>query len=375
MSRSVMQIAAALAVAGAALGGCGGSEPAAPEAEAAILEDSAVAAIVNGEPIYVSDVELEAEAQGLVEPGEKTLEVDSAEFNRVLDQLIDVRLLAVEARTRGLDEDPHVRQRLQAARDRILGNVLVEDIVAERVGAAEIRKMYEEQVAIMELGEEARVRHILAPTKEAIDAVVAELKTGKDFAVLAANKSADDVTRLDGGDLGYMKEDESTPEFARAIRNTPTGGVSRPFETQEGWHVIKVEERRPEQPPSMEELRPLILEYLTRMQLDDVLKELRQKAQIQRSASPQNDPLDTDPFLLAPEGADRRPAEPARPSGPLTFDAAAPEAAPSEPAPPADAGQAAPPATPAPVQPAPATPAPQNRAPAAPVGETRPVTP
>ncbi len=333
-------VAAALIAALSLAAGC--DQPAAaPEAAATVTEtSSSVAAVVNGEPVYVTDVQMEAEAQGLVANGE-ALEVDSAEFNRVLDQLIDVRLLAMEARVRELDQDTQVRLRLDAARDRILGNILIDDLVAERIDEAAIRKMYDAQIAIMEMGEEARIRHILTATKEEMDAVVAQLKTGMDFAVLASQKSADEVTRLEGGDLGYMKQDDATPEFARALRTTPTGGISKAFETQEGWHVIKVEERRAEQPPSIEELRPLILQHLTMMQLDEELKSLRQKAKISRSAAPQNSPLDVDPFTLAPEGRQQRqPAE--QPKLPATFDAEAPREAAD--APPPVAATAVPPA-------------------------------
>jgi len=350
-------LAAALAAAIVLAVGCDSPE-AAPEAATTVTEtSSSVAAMVSGEPIYVTDVQMEAEAQGLVASGE-ALEIDSAEFNRVLDQLIDVRLLAIEARERELDQDPQVRLRLAAARDRILGNILIDDLVAERVDEAAIRKMYEAQIAIMEMGEEARIRHILTATKEDMDAVVAQLKTGMDFAVLASQKSADEVTRLEGGDLGYMKQDDATPEFARAMRTTPTGGVSKAFETQEGWHVIKVEERRKEQPPSLEELRPLILQHLTMMQLDEELKQLRQKSKIERAAAPQNSPLDVDPFTLAPEGRQQRQPV-AQPKLPATFDAEAPASA-AEAAAPANATGSTAPAAPEP---------------SGPVGETRAPSP
>ena len=360
--------------------GCGREEQPLRSA-AALADESAVAALVNDEPIYVSDVLLQAEAQGIASPGGEGLEVDSAEFNRVLDQLIDVRLLAIEARARELDKDPEVQMRLQAARDRILGDILIDETVAERIDEAAIRRMYDQQVERMVLGDEARVRHILALSKPEIDAVAAKLRTGVDFAVLAAQTSADAVTRMEGGDLGYLKEAEATPEFARALRATATGGVSKPFETQEGWHVIKVEERRREQPPSIEELRPLILEHLSLMQLDDTLKSLRQKARIERSTSAQNQPLEIDPFAIAPEGA-----EPRGPAAPLpdSRDAPPPSTAPAAPAPeqppaplpvpppsvssPAAAPPAgAPPAGPRPAPASPAAPA----SPVAPLGETR----
>ncbi|MDZ4761071.1 MAG: peptidylprolyl isomerase [Alphaproteobacteria bacterium] len=292
-----------------------GEAAVAPGAPAVI--DSDVAAVVNGEPIYASNVQLEAESQGAAEP-DKPLETDSAEFNRVLDQLIDVKLLALEAESRALHEDPQARHRLEAAREHILGNILVEAVVSERVDEAAIRKMYEAQIAIWELGDEAHVRHIVAATREDIEAIVAELNKGADFAVLASRKSIDEGSRLEGGDLGYMTEDEALPEIARVIRSTPAGGLSKPFETAMGWHVARIEERRKEQPPTLEELREPILKHLTMMQIGEVLKELRTEARIEKLTSPQNSTIDVDPFDLAPE------EEPGRRPSISSFEAAAP---------------------------------------------------
>jgi peptidyl-prolyl cis-trans isomerase C len=368
-------VAAAALAAFLTLAGCGES---AEEANAAAAADpSAVAALVNGQPIYVSDVELEARVQGLIEQSEK-LEVDSAEFNEILDQLIDIKLLAVEAIARGLDEEPESRHRLQTARDNILGNILVDSIVEERVDEAAIKKMYEAQIAIWELGDEAHLRHIVEPTREEIDKVLAELKGGADFAVLASKKSADDATRMEGGDLGFMTEEEATPEFAKVIRETPTGGVSKPFQTDMGWHVVKIDERRKERPPSIEELRGPILKHLTMMQIGDVLKELRQEAKIDKQTSPRNSTLDVDSFEL-PENPPKQaaPAPPAALGTPIerppVTEVPAPVTAAPKPA------ATPPPATTAPAATAPAKPAaaPTTAAKppaAAPSTTTKPVT-
>ena len=214
-------------------------------------------------------------------------------------------------------------------------------MVEERVDEAAIKKMYEAQIAIWELGDEAHIRHIVAPTKEDIEKIVNELKGGADFAILASRKSADDATRMEGGDLGYMTEEEATPEFAKMIRETPTGGISKPFQTDMGWHVAKIDDRRKEQPPSMEELRGPILKHLTMMQIGDVLKELRQEAKIEKQTSPRNSTLDVDPFEL--------PAAPAPPpvaaSSP-SFEASAPEGATPAATPPASTPPTSPPAKP-----------------------------
>jgi peptidyl-prolyl cis-trans isomerase C len=358
---------AAVLAAFMALAGCGDS---APEGEAAAAVDaSAVAALVNNQPIYVSDVINEARVKGVI-GHDGTLEVDSAEFDEILDGLIDIKLLAIEAVSRGLDEDPEARHRLETARENILGNILIDAIVGERVDEAAIKKMYEAQIAIWELGDEAHVRHILAETKEDIEKIAAELKAGAPFDILASRKSLDDATKMDGGDLGYMTEEDARPEFAKVIRETPTGGVSRPFEDEDGWHIVKIDERRKEQPPSLQDLRGPILKHLTTMQIGEVLKELRTEAKIEKQTSPRNSPLDVDPFTLAPEQPEAAP-----PPAPA-FDASARSpVSESRERTPAAATPAKPPATPPPAagQPAPAQPQPRPAAsPTGPVSESRP---
>ena len=339
--------AAAALLACLALTGCG-EEQAPAEREAASADPSAEAATVNGQIIYVSDVEMEARMKGLVREGE-TLEPESAEFNEVLDQLIEIKLLAMEAISRGLDEEPEARHRLLTARDNILGNILLEHVADEKVDEAAIRKMYEAQVQLLVLDDEAHVRHILAPTKEAIDKVVAELKAGAEFSVLASKRSTDQATRMDGGDLGYMTADDATPEFAKVIRETPSGGISRPFEDQMGWHVVKIDEVRKEQPPSIEELRGPIVQFLRRTQLEEILKQLRSEAEISKKTSPRNSRLDTPdepraapaptpaPAVVAPQPEAAPPAvvtpPPAASSAPATPPAATPAPKPVTPAP------------------------------------------
>ncbi len=334
-------VLAPVVIMGVFLAACSKDAPRPGAAAGAV--DSTVAAMVAGQPIYVSDVQLEAEAQGVTEAG-KPLEFDSGEFNRVLDQLIDITLLAQEATGRQLDQDPQARHRLDAAREHILGNILVETVVAERVDEAAIKKMYDSQVAIWELGDEVHVRHIVSASKEDADKILAKLQSGADFAVLASKESIDQATRLEGGDLGYMTEDEAPAELQKVIKSTPVGGISKPFQTSMGWHVAKIENRRKEQPPTLEALREPILKHLTMMQIGEELKELRTKAKIQKMNSPQNAPIDTDPFTMAPVIPDNKVAPPpleASATRPSVADTRTPEpaATPASPAKPAAAAK------------------------------------
>jgi peptidyl-prolyl cis-trans isomerase C len=292
------------------LAGCGGE--AAPMEEAAEGDVSAEAATVNGQVIYVSDVDMEARMRGLVKPGE-TLAPGSAEFDEVLEGLIEVKLLAVEAVDRRLDEEPEARHRLNTARDQILMNILLERIAEEKIDEAALRKMYEAQLQLLEpdLETEAHVRHILAPTRDAIEKVAAELKTGVDFAVLAARRSTDAATRLDGGDLGYLTAGAVSPELARVIRDIPKGGVSRPFEDAQGWHIVKVEDVRKKRPPSIDELDEKIRRFLKEQEFEKILKELRADAEIVKRNPARSSRLDAPAATAAPKPVERAPAAPA----------------------------------------------------------------
>lgn len=248
--------------------------------------DSTTAAFVNGETIYISDVELEAVAQGLIEPG-SDFGPSHPDFPQVLEQLIDQRLLAQEAVRRGLDKDPAAQRRLAAGRERLLGNILVESLVANEVTEDAIDRMYEEQVKLQQLDDEVRIRQIVVASESDTEIIVDELNNGRDFAEAALEYSTDVRTRLDGGDLGWIKPNELNDPYAAIIGNTVTGAVSEVFETEAGWTILKVDERRTTPPKTKNEMRPEIITFMTFTQISDILRELRFSADIQ-----QRDPIE-----------------------------------------------------------------------------------
>jgi peptidyl-prolyl cis-trans isomerase C len=264
--------------------------------------EGVTAAIVNGEPIYFSDVELEAVAQGQIEPGTEFTTVHP-EYHQILEQLIDQRLLAQEALARGLDQDPAARRRLESGRERLLGNILVESLVASEVTEDAIDLMYEEQVKLQQLDDEVRVRFILVETSEAATGILTELDAGRDFAEAALEYSQDTNTRLDGGDLGWVSPNELADPFPAIIGDTETGSISGVFESPRGWNILKVDERRTKPPKTKAEMRPEIITFLTFTQISDILRELRNQADIEQ-ADPSELAAQADAAEVAPEAMD-----------------------------------------------------------------------
>ncbi len=241
--------------------------------------DAATAGVVNGAPIYFTDVELEAAAQGLIGPGDP-FGLGHPDYQAVLDQLIDQQLMAQEALRRDLHLEPSARRRLDSARQRVLGNILVESLVAERVTEDTIRQMYGEQVKLQQIDDEVLVRHILTQTREEAESARQRVLGGEDFTTVAFEVSRDTRTRIEGGSLGYVEPARLGEPYTSAIADTPTGEISQPFESDQGWHIFKVEERRTPPPATLEEMRPDIVTFLTYEQISRILRELRNQAVI-----------------------------------------------------------------------------------------------
>lgn len=270
--------AAFLAACDAARDGSEGEPPRSGGASLHFLDDrtgaGAAAARVGGAVISVDDVRREARARDLSEDPDALQPGDPA-FREALEALIDQRLLALEAVRRRLHDTPEARRRLAAAEERILGNVLMETAVADAVSDEAVRRVYEEQSRLVPPQDEVRARHILVASRDDAREVLRELEDGADFAALARQVSLDPATRLEGGDIGYFTAAGILPEFARVAFATPRGAVSEPFQTEAGWHVLTVTDRRSQPRPSLDEMRPSIVRFLTMQHIDSLLESIR----------------------------------------------------------------------------------------------------
>ncbi|MCG9917359.1 MAG: peptidylprolyl isomerase [Phenylobacterium sp.] len=269
-------LAAVLTAVGLLLAACGdrGGDERPPQPG-----DEAVAK-VDGKTVWASDVKREAVAQALIGEGEP-LDISSDLFRRVLDEVIDQKLLAAEALSRNLDEDPVAQRRLAAARERILGDMLVETVVSDAVNENAIRSLYQEQLKLARQSEEIRARQILVATLEEGEAVKSLLATGASFEALAMERSTDAATRFNGGDLGYFTTDVMPEAYEGALKDAKAGQIVGPFEVEGGFAVVRIEDRRLEEPITLEAARPQIIRFLTYDQVRDLLEKLRGRAKVE----------------------------------------------------------------------------------------------
>ncbi len=232
-----------------AAGAQGAATPAPAPAPAA---SDPVVAKVDGQPIRMSEVA--AVAQTLPEQA-RALPPQTL-FPMLLDQIIDARALAAEARRKGLDKDPEIQRQIEAAAQRALETAILQKEIGPTVTEAALRARYDRDIAGKPGVEEVHARHILVDDEATAKAIIIELGKGGDFAALSTKHSKDPGASKSGGDLGFFKKDDMVPEFAIAAFAMKDGQVSAvPVKTQFGWHVIQVIERRRAAPESFEQAR------------------------------------------------------------------------------------------------------------------------
>ncbi len=242
-------------------------------------------ATVNDQTVWASDVKREAVAQGLIGEGDP-LEPNSEQFHRVLDEVVDQKLLAAEAARKNLQDDPMARRRLAAARERILGDVLVERMVAQVVTDSAINNLYQEQIRLSKQSEAFKARQIILATQPEADAVKKLLASGASFEALAMERSIDQATRFNGGDLGSFTADVMPQPYADALKTAKAGDVVGPFKADAGWVLLKVEDRRIEPPISLDQARPQIVRFLTYDEVRDLLEKLRSQSKVKMLIGP-----------------------------------------------------------------------------------------
>lgn len=260
-----------------------------PVEQAAIDPATTIVATVDGEPVYLSEILLQIQQlpqQYQQAPMEQI-------YPPMLDRVIDSRLIAKAAREAGIQDRSEVKARVEQAESGIISEVYMTDIVKDAVDEDALRKRYEETIkGDADAGEEVKARHILVANEDDAKAIIEELKKGADFAKLAAEKSTG-PSGSSGGDLGYFTADAMVPEFSEAAFAMKVGEFTEaPVQTQFGWHVIKVEDRRAVQPPSFEQVQPQLAQDMTREILTKAVEELRSGVDIKRFG-PDGSPLQT----------------------------------------------------------------------------------
>lgn len=290
-----------------ALSGCGLGRD--PGADGDGIRDPIVAATVNGRPIYIEDVRAHAVARGWLRETED-LDANSDAFYIALEELIQVRLFAMEAEARGLDRRSDIRRQIENARERVLANAIYDEIDQRATNPEAIERLYRENASRLGEGDEIHLRHIQFDTREAADAAKRRLDQGERFEALAFELSTERDTAPDGGDLGFRAVNDLTPVMRDAVERTSIGSLIGPIEIGGSWHIFRLEDRRTRGVPSIETLRPRIVDWLRYQEITQLDERLQRDARIERLREPE-ETVEPGGDVTAPADAEPTPVRPA----------------------------------------------------------------
>lgn len=263
--------------------------------------DDAVVAKINGKAITDADLKL-AEA----EIGPELGNLPPPTKRRVLvEYLIENQLLATAAEDNKLASGPQFEQRAQYWRRRALRDTYFDTSIKDAVKEADAKKIYDQQVSAIKPTEEIRAAHILVKEEAKAKELSEKISKGGDFAALAKEFSIDPGSKDNGGDLGYFAKGQMVPQFEEAAFKLGKGEVSAPVQTQFGWHIIKVSDKRDRQPPAFDAVKDRLMASMVNQKAQEVVTNLRSKAQIEY----------VDPEIKAAVDAEKKAGE-AKPGAP-----------------------------------------------------------
>ncbi len=241
------------------------------------VPDDTVIARVNGQPVYVSELILLYED---LPPQYQQIPLQDI-YEQLVARLIDRKLLTAEAFDNKQLEDKETLRRAQYAIEDVVLTAFVSKKVNALLTDETLRAAYARLEADLSGKEEVEARHILVRSREEAEALIKQLIDGADFAELARKNSVGPSAQS-GGSLGFFQRGQMVPAFEEAAFALSPGSVSRePVESKFGWHVIKVEQKRPVQAPGFEEALPELRSAANNDIVADLVKGLRDNATIE----------------------------------------------------------------------------------------------
>jgi peptidyl-prolyl cis-trans isomerase C len=236
-------------------------------AEAMTIPDDRVVIQAGGIKITFGQIEQILQAY----PETQRIYANGLGHAQFIDQVIRVLLLSEEGKRRKLDQTSIYRNQLTYSAAGILATHADDEVRREaRASEAQLRAYYEAHKADYEM---VHARHILIRTqgspltltgeqKDLTDAealakateIRQKIVDGASFADLARTESWDQGTNSKGGDMGFLKHGQTMPSFEEAAFALAAGELSQPVKTSYGYHLIKVDERKPAR--TFDEVRP-----------------------------------------------------------------------------------------------------------------------
>jgi peptidyl-prolyl cis-trans isomerase C len=230
-------------------------------------------AIVDGTPI--SRDAYDDYLKGLLR-GKPASDVTAEEKNQVLDQMINMQLIATQAEKDGMEKDPDVATRIALLRTQILADAAAQKYVkGNEPSDQDLHAAYDAATDKTEY----HASHILVATKEKAVALIKKIKGGAKFEDVAKAESTDN-SKANGGDLGWFTTARMVKPFGDAVKGLKKGETTPdPVQTQYGWHIIRLDDTRD---APFDQLKPQLSNALIQKKFQAYIDDLKKNAKIEK---------------------------------------------------------------------------------------------
>ena len=238
---------------------------------------------VNGEPVTESEFNSFLQQA----PAEQRVFYGSEHGKRLLaDELVKLKALEQEGRRLGIADSPDVRSQVTSLESQIVAGRTLEKLVREQVDKNIQAEFAKEKASAKTL------RHILVAyeggavppragkplspdqAKQKAAALVARIRGGQDFALVARQESDDQQTAPRGGTLGAARPEQLPPQIGSVVMNLKPGQISDPVQTEFGVHIFNVDE------PKLEDMREMLTERMQRQAVEETVGRLQKGAKV-----------------------------------------------------------------------------------------------
>lgn len=270
-------IAFAAVALGLGLAACNQKDNSGSMAGADSADQGPVIAKVNGKPVTEAVFKTYLDRR----TGGGKVDLNDDQRKELVDQVVNIELLAQHAEDQGLDKKSDTATELEIQRSQLLANAAIQNYLDQNpITDQDIKDAYNKRVEEMPK-KEYKARHILVKTKAEAEDIIKQLNNGGDFKKLAA-KSIEPGAEKRGGELGWFSPDQMVEPFANAVEGMDKGSYTKePVKTQYGWHVIQLEDVRKSPTPTLDDLKPQLKSMLQRQKIQGYINDLRGKAQIE----------------------------------------------------------------------------------------------
>lgn len=221
-------------------------------------------------------------------------------YPHILELLVQQNLLVKKGREAGLATHPAIQAQMKVFESRLIHDAYLNDAVTQRITEDMVQGEYQRYLVTVPAGEEVKARHILLRSEQEARNVIALMGQGNDFATLAQQYSTGKSASI-GGDLGYFKRGQMVQEFEDvAFALNPNTYTAEPVQTNFGWHVILVEDKREAPVPTYEQMRPQLMQAIGQSVAFQVTQDMIKNSDVKRydlGGNPISAPTDPLPDL------------------------------------------------------------------------------